>query len=396
MTNEPPAPSATLARRPVFLAAIGDVNNIDTWSGIPFHFLAAARPAGLIDQGLPLEVTGWPWRARRIVWNALRVVLRDRPGGFQYSVEFLERLWRPFVPRLTGGAVINCFPLFPPSVVDNPRVEKWFFLDQTLRQAFDHYGAESIIGARIAKEALAREQEGYRSAAGIIVHSAWAAESVRRDCGIASDKIHVVLPGANLDPVVYSRWQATHRPERLDGGGLKLVFVGKDWRRKGLDRLLRGLRVARSSSSQATLRVIGCARESLPADLASVDGVEWFGFVDKRSQPGRFLDAVAACDVGCLLSRAEAGGIAIREYHALGLAVMGTAAGGSPEHTVPGASVLVPLDAGDNEIAALLISLERDREALARMRRTAWEKRFSVTWDATVQNILAFWPKAGG
>jgi len=381
-------------RRQVFLAAMGDVNRVDTWSGIPFHFMVAARPAGLVDRGLPLDVSGWPWRMRRIAWNAMRLPLRERPGGYQYSVGFLERLWRPFVPSLLGGAVINCFQLFPPSVVSNPLIEKWFFLDQTLRQALDHYGLGDHIGQRIAAQALSREREGYERAAGIIVHSRWAAESVTRDSGVDPGKVHVVLPGANLDPVEYSRWQATRTSGPQEGDHLRLVFVGKDWQRKGLDRLLRGLARARAASSRATLRVIGCPRESLPADLAAVDGVEWYGFIDKRSEPARFLDAVAECDVGCLLSRAEAGGIAIREYHALGLAVAGTAAGGSPEHALPEASVMVPVEADDEAVAATIISIERDREALARMRRAAWENRYSVTWDATAQNILAFWPRA--
>lgn len=380
------------ARRPVFLAAIGDVNKVDTWSGIPFHFMAAARPFGLVDQGLPLDVDGWSWRVRRLAWNGTRLPLRDRPGGYQYSVGFLERLWRPFVPSLIGGTVINCFPLFPPSVVSDPRIEKWFFLDQTLRQALEHYGLQEHIGHRIAAQALAREREGYQRAAGIIMHSRWAAESVIRDSGIDASKVHVVLPGANLDSGEYSRWQAPRPSVPVSGDHLKLVFVGKDWKRKGLDRLLRGLKRARELSSRATLRVVGCDRESLPADLAAVEGVEWYGFVNKQSEPARFLDAVAECDVGCLLSRAEAGGIAIREYHALGLAVVGTAAGGSPEHALPEASVLVRLEADDEEIAATLMALERDPDRLARMRRAAWDNRFSVTWEATVRKILAFWP----
>lgn len=389
-----PASSAETPATPLtFLATIGDVNRVETWSGIPFHFLGAAKRAGLIDVGLPLAVTGRAWRSRRIVWNLARVLGFDRPGGFQYSVGFLERLWRPFRARLRGGRVINCFQLYPPSMIADAAVEKWFFLDQTLLQLFDHYDVRKEVGARIAAQALAREKLGYQRAAGIMVNSHWAAGSVVKDYGIDRDKVHVVLPGANLDPVEYGRWEATHEEAQAEGRPLRLVFVGKEWRRKGLDRLLRGLRQARAASSQVTLRVIGCPRESLPPELADVEGVEWYGFVDKRSQPRRFLDAVAECDVGCLLSRAEAGGISLREYHALGLAVLGTEAGGSPEHALPEASILAPVDAGDAEIAGLLLSLERDPARLTRMRRAAWRSHRSMLWEATVEAIRAFWPR---
>jgi glycosyltransferase involved in cell wall biosynthesis len=395
-----PIPMSTQSRRPdaarrVFLAAVGDVNSPATWSGIPFHFLCAARRRGLIDVGLPLAIDGWQWRARRIAWNAARPLRLDRPGGYQYSVGFLERLWGPARQQLPGGAVINCFQLYPPSIVNDSRIEKWFFLDQTLLQAFDHYGLRRHIGSRMATEVLAREREGYQRSAGVIVHSDWAAESVRRDYQIDPRKVHVVLPGANVDPMEYRRWEASHGPRQAARGPLKLVFVGKEWQRKGLDRLLRGLRLARAASSCATLRVIGCRRESLPPDLAAVDGVEWYGFIDKRAQPGRFLDAVAECDVGCLLSRAEAGGISLREYHALGLAVLGTEAGGSPQHALPGASVLVPVEADDADVAEILLSIERDTGSLDRMRRTTWDNRHSMLWEATTENILAFWPSSG-
>src|SRR3712207_3669754 len=101
----------------VLLAAIGDSNDPRTWSGIPYHFMQAARSQKLINEGLPLAVEGACWQARRMIWNLLRPVTDDRRGGYQYSRSFLERLWSPVLPSLKGNVVINCFQLFPPSVV---------------------------------------------------------------------------------------------------------------------------------------------------------------------------------------------------------------------------------------------------------------------------------------
>src|SRR5207248_1430848 len=123
---------------------------------------------------------------------------------------------------------------------------------------------------------------------------------------------------ANLDSAEYARWEIEEEVRHRDDieekeRPLRLVFVGKEWHRKGLDRLLRALRLARRSGANIMLRVIGCRRELLPQDLRDTDGVEWFGFIDKRTEAGRFLRAVSYCDIGCLLSRAEAAGIAVRE-----------------------------------------------------------------------------------
>ncbi len=380
---------------PCHLAAVGDANDPITWSGIPFHFLREGRKRGLLQAGLPLSPLAPCWQRRRYAWNLGRVLQGQRPGGFQYSREFLEKLWAPFRTRIRDSAVINCFQLFPPSVVADPAVEKWFYIDQTLLQLFDVYGERGRIGTRIAREAVAREREGYQAARGIVAHSRWAAASVMHDYGIPAEKVRVVLPGANLDPDAYAEWER----KREFGGlaketerALRLVCVGKNWRRKGIDRLLVSFARARERGFAGVLRIIGCPRDSVRAELSRIPGVEWMGFVDKRSQAALFLQSVSDCDVGCLLSRAEAGGIAIREYHALGLAVLGTDTGGAPEHMLPGASVALPLEAGAEDIAEQFFALDRDRARLLGMREIAWRQRHSCLWSTSVEQFLSFWP----
>jgi glycosyltransferase involved in cell wall biosynthesis len=130
----------------------------------------------------------------------------------------------------------------------------------------------------------------------------------------------------------------------------------------------------------------------LPEHLRATEGVEWVGFIKKHAEADRFLRMVGECDVGCLLSRAEAGGIAFREYHALGLAVVGTDTGGVAEHTLPQASILVSPDATIEEIAATLLALERDEPRRAALRDAAWRLRHTVSWAETVRRIASFWP----
>ncbi|HEV2916052.1 MAG TPA: glycosyltransferase family 4 protein [Pyrinomonadaceae bacterium] len=380
-----------------FLAAVGDSNNPLTWSGIPYHFLQAARARGLLDEGLPLSTSGAGLRAARAAWNSLRVLGGDHYGGYQYSVAFLERLWRPVRDRIRGGIVINCFPLYAPSVVADESVSKWFFIDQTLLQLFDYYEQRALIGRRIAREALERERAGYAAATGIIAHSHWAAESLMNDYAIPQERIHVVTPGANFDAHLYARWEEEESLRRAnarerEGLPLRLLFVGKYWRRKGLDRLLGALALGRRAGLRAMLRVVGCERETVPRELREVEGVEWIGFLDKRRDSGKFLRTLAECDVGCLLSRAEAGGIALREYHALGLVVLGTDAGGAAEHMIPGASIAVSARASVEEIASKLLELEREPSRLLELKSAAWLTRRLALWDTTVDRILSFWP----
>jgi glycosyltransferase involved in cell wall biosynthesis len=273
-------------------------------------------------------------------------------------------------------------------VIEDAAVERWFFLDQTLMQLFDHYGVRRSIGKKVAQQALALEKRGYERARGIIMHSNWAKLSVVKDYGIPEEKVRVVVPGANIEPDLYRQWTKDAGPREHDPRRpLRLVFVGKDWKRKGLDRLLQALSLASQQGFRGTLRVIGCRADSVPRSMRNVARVEWVGFVDRERDARRFLDLVSSCDLGCLLSLAEAGGISQREFHALGLAVLGTDAGGAPEHRVPGASFEVPARATPREIARMLCEIEQDVER----RTVAWQNaaaaRESALWSATVAQI---------
>lgn len=382
------------ARPPTFFAILGDAENPDTHSGQAYFFLRSARDAGLADAGLNLACQGGFWTVLRAAWSVRRMLAGDRPGGYQYSSEFLERLWRPVRARVRGAAVINCFQLFPPSLVADPSLEKWFFLDLTLKQVFDDYGLRTRIGRRIAEDALHREREGYRAAAGIMAWSRYAADSFVRDYGLPEDKVHIVVPGANLDPHAYGGWQsaAAEPSAPADDRPLRLGFIGREWHRKGLDRLLRAAATARKAGVDCQVRVIGCPRSEVPAELAEAAGTEWVGFVSKRREPQRFLELVAGCDAGFLLSRAEAAGLSLREFHALGIPTVGVDVGGIRDMLIPGASVCLPGDASDDMIAEAVVRMPRDPEWFAALRTAAWRRRREALWPSTIEALSAFWP----
>lgn len=370
-----------------YLAAVGDSNDVGTWSGIPFHLLQEGKHQGLIEHGLPLRTDGSGWSMRRYLWNLLSVARGRGKGGFQYSIEFLERLWDPVRSQVLGKRLLNCFQLYPPSLVESC-VERWYFLDQTLLQLLDTYGIRGQVGSWIARDALERERQGYQRAAHIVVHSEWALRSVVDDYGIDKEKVSVIVPGANLDWTVFEQWSRDRSCSPIAvGSPVRLVFVGKHPERKGLDRLLRAYRIAVSEGAQCTLRIIGCSSDGVPPALRRIEGVEWYGFVDKRFDASSYLEAVGSCDIGCLLSRSEAGGMSLREFHALGLAVIGPQVGGSPDHVIPDAARLLSPDATDREVANTIIELVGDPESLRSMKQISRERRNEVTWKESVRRL---------
>jgi glycosyltransferase involved in cell wall biosynthesis len=317
--------------------------------------------------------------------------------GFQYSEASLEKLWEPRMPELPGTVVVNCFQLFPRQIIENRDIEKWFMVDMTLRQMFDTYlpadPAKYTIGSKTAADAIKRERAGYQAAMGIVTHSHWSAESMIHDYGIGPEKIFVIQPGASLDPADYALWERESEALAKDPTDeMKLVFVGTDWYRKGLDRLLAAVKIGRHRGLTVTLRVIGCVASHLPAEFRTVSGVEWLGPISKRVQSRQFMQAVSECTIGCLLSRAEAGGIAAREFHALGLIVLGTDAGGAPEQLTPGASLVMPTTATPEQICDHLIKLQNDPSRRGCMLRIARQNRRLALWDQSVNQLERIWP----
>jgi glycosyltransferase involved in cell wall biosynthesis len=191
-----------------------------------------------------------------------------------------------------------------------------------------------------------------------------------------------------LDWSVYEEWNRSRDGSRVAlASPVRLVFVGKHPDRKGLDRLLRAYKIAVSEGAKCTLRVIGCNPDSVPAELRRIEGVEWYGFVDKRVDASRYLEAVGRCDIGCLLSRSEAGGMSLREFHALGLAVIGPRVGGSPDHVISDAARLLSPDASDREVADTITDLVGNPELLRSMKQISRERRAEVTWKESVRRL---------
>jgi len=165
-------------------------------------------------------------------------------------------------------------------------------------------------------------------------------------------------------------------------------MVSTDWKRKGLDRLLRALALARARGLEATLRSSGPPAKSCRRSSPTKRGFSGWVESRKTSRAERFLREVADADVGCILARYEAGGSVLREYHALGLAALATTAGGMPDFMFPEATVTVTPTPRTSRLPPALLTL-RDRARVDSLRRAAWQRRHDARWEATVQRLRA-------
>ena len=175
-------------------------------------------------------------RVRRLVWNLGRVGARRATGRLSVHRRLSAAASSPRPACATTEVeIISHFPLLPP----RPWPPGWrvsYYIDATLRQNFDDYGLADRINPEIREDALRRESEHYHAAERIVCMSRWAANSVVAHYGIPPSKVHVILPGANLGDDDLAPSPDDAAPPLAP---LRLGFIGKDWRRKGLPFLLR-------------------------------------------------------------------------------------------------------------------------------------------------------------
>ena len=310
------------------LLCCGDATALATWSNIPFFVLQAGRQQGLLSSGLVLSPQRLQWQGR--FWNLQQWLRTGRPGGFQYSEWFLRSLWHqveldPLVAK-EPRRLLSHFPLLPPFPWPNDW-EVSFYIDATTRQVFDDYGAGSRIAPELQRAVLRREQAAYAAAKAVITMSEWAADSVRRDYGIAAERVHVVPGGANLDEQALASLPCMDLPlEPSLEQPLRLGFLGKEWERKGGPFVLSVAEVLRRIGIPAVVRAIGPSVQALPDSPF----LQPLGFISKQTAMAEFVRELRSWHFGTLFSSCEAFGISNRECLRLGIPVLAHATGGIP------------------------------------------------------------------
>jgi glycosyltransferase involved in cell wall biosynthesis len=363
------------------IAAVGDVSDPSTWSGTPFHFWQATRRAGWEVEPWRLDLSRFGWKRRK--WNLGALCRGRRPGGYQYSGAFLGEAESRIPEASKAGHVLSFNQFYPRGdTLSRFGGRLTLYIDATFPRLLDRYGLNSQMDRVTAKEALAAEKHNLDSAATIIAFQNWTAESLVHECGVDRRKVHVVLPGANLDLAVDPE---TRLVRGIPGEERPLVlgFVGKDWHRKGLPFLVAVGHILVRMGVKVTIRCAG----GCPPDLKRDPLLDPVGFLDKRNDSPGFVRFLQSCDFGCLFSKAEASSIAMLEFLRVGVPVAGFVVDGMGDLLLPGASLRFQPEASAESVAEAFAGVIRDSGRYAGLRKGAEGAMAHVTWDRCLREI---------
>jgi glycosyltransferase involved in cell wall biosynthesis len=239
-----------------------------------------------------------------------------------------------------------------------------------------------------------RERRVLKRASVVVCNSDYTAAFVGRAYDLAPERMRVIYKAVETE--AFARPGASTDAEvRIIGS--RLLFVGADWRRKGLDTLLAAMPLVARTVPEIELEVIGPD----PADSSLARIVRDLGLEDRvrllgRMPPGLVATRLWNADVFVLPSRREALGVAVLEAMAAGVAVVSTRVGGIPEIVRNGDEGVLVMPDDVSSLADALGTLLDDpsRRRALRVAGVRRAQQFSV--QAMVQEIRSLYLRLAG
>ncbi len=373
--------------RHLLLATLEDPYDPRSWSGTPYHIRLALQ-AKLERVSIIAKL-----KPKRTLMNAaLRVILGGSPP--RYPLHLTPAAQRQFAAQ-TRRAIQECKPDALLAISSHnlialgvPSVPTFMVTDApwlAWKETYQDYETMPLLGRRFAR----LEAEAAQRCTGLIFSSQWACDEAARLYGAPRQKMHSIPLGASWTPDVSTERLLEIIAARPDDK-LDLLFVGKDWERKGgplaidiaRELQLRGV-------GNVRLHIVGC-RPPLPADCSEF--IECHGFLDAKVPEQASLLKKLFYESHFLLvpTRAECFGLVFAEAQAFGLPPISRAVQALPSIIEDGKTgILQPDGAAATDYVVRILEITRDRGRYRAMASAA-RARFSaeLSWDSFARRVI--------
>jgi glycosyltransferase involved in cell wall biosynthesis len=306
----------------ILFACIEDSNDQNVWSGLVYyirktlerHFEVVVYDKMPFECPLPLRVYHQLYKRFSKKIHHLQL----EPAILKKAAKRIEKKFREqncdavFCPGT--GTPVNTF-------IDTS-IPVFIYMDASKLSWIETYFGLNKLSARSKKILMYINRHALINNRLTIFSSDWAMQSATKEMGDEVIRTAVVPFGANLSE------EPTHDEvvnfiESRDWVKIKLLFLGKEWKRKGGNESLDLVKAVRALGMNAELHVVGCKpeiEEPLP---------EWVithGFLDrsKKQDADKFHQILANSHLLLFFSKAEAYGLALCEANAFGVPCIAT------------------------------------------------------------------------
>ncbi len=359
-------------------------DDIEVRSGHPRFILDQLQKRAAVRRVFPLD--------RRSRYRFAPKALFHRLAGRTYRPDREPALLKDYarqIARQVGSGGVDCV-FAPDSTVltcldtDVPKV---FCADATFANVVDAYDEYRNCASSYVDMAHAQEAQALATCSAAIYPSVWAAQSAIDHYGAAPEKVHVLPFGANVS--VPPRRSVDLAIERRRFNPMRLLFIGREWRRKGCDIVLEACHIARQGGVQLTVDIVGL--EQTPQTLPSF--VRNHGTLRKSdpTERRRLEGLLAEAHLLFVPSRAENFGIAFSEATAYGVPSLASDVVGIPTVVRDDVSgYALPAGSSPEHYASVIRDCVQDTgryRELAHSSRHFYERNLS--WDLFGERLMA-------
>lgn len=306
---------------------------------------------------------------------SVQVLGKHRPPN-----RFLDRLRKPLqgpgtLERKSFDGVDVVLSLVStnlvPHVAGMARVPIVHCTDATPGFLRDFYGYD------VPAERDDRERQAIESAQLVLYSSEFMMDRAIREFGETHRSKMAALPwGANIDVV------PAIPLSRLPLEPVRLLFIGKDWERKGGDVAVATLKALQARGVQAELHLIGSGTE----EAGHVDGVIAHGYLNKNQHADRAIleKVLAEAHLLVLPTRADCTPMVVAEANSQGIPVLIADTGGISSLMDPGRNgEMLPPGASGDDYADRVMALTRDAAQYERLSQSSYRHYAErLTWAA--------------
>ncbi len=368
-----------MKRLKIAYVALQDASDKNSWSGTVYYIAKTLEnhvgAVELIDNLKEKRVISHFLKRgyNRVLYKKAYYPERSEVMARYYAMQVEKRIRNSDYNLILSPGVI-------PIAFLNTTIPIVVWSDATFSSMVDFYftnvcDASIKDGNRMEKMALDR-------CALVFFSSEWAAQSAIYDYGIDPSKVEVLLFGANIENVPQA-----HEIEKSLSHPLQLLFIGKDWERKGGEVAFHTLQALSTMGVESLLTIVGCVPPKNYRDTR----VTIYPFLDKNkiADAQLLVDLYKQTDFLLLPSRRECSGIVLCEANAFGVPVLAADTGGTSTIVRDGVNgFLFSVRAQANDYAEKIADIIEDREYYAHLRRLA-RARYdeALNWDVAGKRL---------
>ena len=364
----------------ILVVSIGDPNTRAAWSGTPYYAYKELR-----ERFDNLELVSTPKLDRVIDFAGRFARLIGIDIRFEPWVrEIYSRIVDRHIKKLKPNVLVSIGATYKVCDIKSsiPIIHVSDALFCTITGYYRNYRG---LSARTRRTGRDSQQSLLGKDTWLLLTSDWAKEEAEKSYVVDPQRVLVNPIGANVDGSVRARSDEHHKT-------LKMLFVGKDWERKGGGILIDVFKVIKTSLPDAQLDIVGCD----PAEARNIQGVTIHGFLDKAKvqELRKLRELFDSASFFAMLSIEEAFGLVYCEAAAFGLPSLAMKTGGVPTIVRDGETgLLFEIESSPHDIADRVLRLWADRESYEAMRIEARNRFDSVlnwsVWGNRIESKIA-------